>query len=59
MNPLSTHITDAARATQAAQWCKRNRINYDLEYWGWPGATKYCFIFENDNDLMLFSLKWV
>ena len=45
-------------ATCAAQWCKRNRINYNLEYWGWPGKTKYRFVFDNDTDLMMFALKW-
>lgn len=58
MNNLSTEICDADRATNAASWCKRNKINYDLEFWGWPGATKYRFIFDNDQDLVLFSLKW-
>lgn len=59
MSELSIVINDAVRATQAAKWCKRNRINYDLEYWGWPGSKKYCFKFKTDNDLMIFSLKWV
>jgi hypothetical protein len=59
MNTLSTCIDNADQATRAAQWCKRNRITYNLEFWGWPGSTKYRFVFENDNDLVLFSLKWV
>lgn len=59
MNTLSTYITDADRATRAAQWCKRHRITYNLEFLGWPSSTKYRFVFENDNDLVLFSLKWV
>lgn len=59
MSSLSTVITDADRATRAAKWCQRNRIEYDLEYWGWPSATRYRFKFMNDNDLVLFSLKWV
>lgn len=59
MNTLSTVIIDPDRATRAAKWCKRNRIKYDLEYWGWPSHTKYTFKFTNDNDMLLFSLKWV
>ena len=55
---LSTDLTDPDRATRAASWCKRNRIQYNLEFRGWPGATKYRFIFDNDQDLVLFSLKW-
>jgi hypothetical protein len=59
MDNISTVLTDSEIATRAAQWCKRNRITYNLEFWGWPGSTKYRFVFENDNDLVLFSLKWV
>lgn len=58
MSNLFTEICDADRATNAAYWCERNKINYDLEFWGWPCATKYRFIFDNDKDLVLFSLKW-
>jgi len=59
MNSLSIVINDADQATRAAQWCKRNRITYNLEWQGWLSSTKYRFVFENDNDLVLFSLKWV
>lgn len=58
MNKLSTFITSPDQATRAASWCKRHKIAYDLEYWGWPGQTKYKFIFEKDADLVMFSLKW-
>lgn len=58
MHTLSTYISDPDQATLAATWCKRNRIDYDLEYWGWPRHTKYKFIFTNQQDLVLFSLKW-
>lgn len=58
MESISLMLDDSERATRAAQWCKRNRINYNLEYWGWPGNTKYKFIFKDDQDLMMFSLKW-
>jgi hypothetical protein len=51
-------LTDSERATQAAQWCRRQRIPYELEYWGWPGNTRYRFIFSNSKHLTLFSLKW-
>lgn len=49
-------VTD--QATQAAEWCNNNRIDYDLQYWGWPGATKYRFIFNDESALAHFILKW-
>lgn len=52
------YINDPEVATQAAKWCKRNRIKYDIEYWGWPGKTNYKFIFNNNKQMMLFALKW-
>lgn len=52
-------LNDPEQATKAAQWCKRNKIKYNLEYWGWPGNTRYRFIFNNDKDLALFTLKWI
>ena len=55
---MTTTLTDPIKATDAAEWCKYNKINYQLEYWGWPGSTKYRFVFDNENDLVLFSLKW-
>lgn len=51
-------IQDSSKATQAAQWCKRNRIKYDIDFLGWPGNTRYRFKFNNEKDLVLFSLKW-
>jgi len=59
MEALSTTITDADSATKAAEWCQKHHIIYDIEYWGWPGSNKYKFIFTNNRDLMLFSLKWI
>lgn len=53
-----TEIDVPDHATSAAEWCKFNNIDYRLEFWGWPGSTRYRFIFENDHDLVLFSLKW-
>ena len=58
MNSISLVLDNSERATQAATWCKRNQIDYDLEYWGWPSHTKYKFIFASHQDLVLFSLKW-
>lgn len=55
---MNVNIINPDVATRAAKWCKRNRINYHLEYWGWPGSKTYKFIFERDQDLVLFSLKW-
>jgi hypothetical protein len=55
---MSIELINPDIATQAAKWCKRRHMNYKLEFWGWPGATRYKFIFDNDNDLVLFSLKW-
>lgn len=54
----SVTILDADQATQAAQWCKRNRIDYNIEYWGWPSNTRYKFYFSDEKNLMLFALKW-
>jgi hypothetical protein len=59
MTTLSTLIIDPDQATRAASWCKRRKIDYKLEFWGWPQNTKYKFIFNNDKDLVMFSLKWV
>jgi hypothetical protein len=56
---MKVFINDSDQATRAATWCKKNKITYDIEYWGWPGHTKYCFKFDNNQDLVLFSLKWV
>lgn len=55
---INIELKDVDQATQAAEWCKRNRINYDLEYWGWPGNTRYRFIFGTEEDLVMFALKW-
>lgn len=55
---MNIELKDVDQATQAAEWCKRNRINYDLEYWGWPGNTRYRFIFGTEEDLVMFALKW-
>lgn len=52
-------IQDSEQATLAAQWCKRNRINYKIDFLGWPGHTKYRFKFDNDRDLVMFTLKWI
>lgn len=57
MSNLEIHDPD--RATRAAQWCKRMKIDYKLEFWGWPGATRYRFLFNSEQDLIMFSLKWV
>lgn len=51
-------INDSETATSAAIWCKKNKIDYNLEFWGWPGATKYRFVFNSERDLMMFSLRW-
>lgn len=59
MNEISTILKDSEIATRAATWCKRRKIDYKLEYWGWPQNTKYKFIFNSDEDLVMFSLKWV
>lgn len=59
MNNIFTILNDSETATRAATWCKRKKISYELEYWGWPGNTKYKFIFNNDKDLVMFSLKWI
>ena len=56
---MNITIHNADQATAAASWCKRNKIDYKLEFWGWPGATRYKFFFSNDEDMMLFSLKWL
>jgi hypothetical protein len=55
---MNITINNAMQALEAASWCKSNKIDYKLEYWGWPGSTKYKFIFDCDQDLILFSLKW-
>jgi hypothetical protein len=59
MTNFSTILSDPSSATSAATWCKRRKIDYKLEFWGWPQNTKYKFIFNNDKDLVMFSLKWV
>lgn len=52
-------IQDSSQATLAAQWCKRNGIKYDIDFLGWPGNTRYRFKFNNEKDLVIFSLKWI
>ena len=54
----SVTIGDVDQATRAAKWCKRNRINYNMEYSGWPSKTIYKFCFTDEKHLMLFALKW-
>lgn len=56
---LTITLDDPNQATRAAQWCKRRRIDYSMEFWGWPGHTKYRFIFKQEDDMLIFSLKWV
>jgi len=51
-------VNKSETATAAAEWCKHNRIDYKIEYWGWPGSTIYKFCFNRDEDMMMFSLKW-
>lgn len=55
---MLVQINESHRATDAALWCVANNIEYTLEYWGWPGATKYRFRFDNEQDGVNFSLKW-
>ena len=55
---LAITLDNSDRATRAATWCKRRRIDYDMEYWGWPSKTQYRFIFKQENDMLIFSLKW-
>ncbi len=56
---LQVTVKDSATAHQAAEWCQLNHIDYNIEYWGWPGSKIYKFVFENHQDLVNFSLKWV
>lgn len=56
---MNVNLSDPAVATKAAKWCKRNRIKYRLEYWGWPGVKKYKFLFDSESDMIMFSLKWL
>jgi hypothetical protein len=56
---MMIELTDTDRATRAAQWCKRLGIPYNLEFWGWPGKTRYRFIFPEQKHLALFTLRWV
>ena len=58
-NSLTTFINNTEVALEASSWCKYNDIDYNIEYWGWPGNTKYKFIFKNDQDLIMFTLKWI
>jgi hypothetical protein len=55
---MNIEILDVDRATRAAQWCKRHRIDYKLEFRGWPGHTRYRFVFTDSQDLVNFTLKW-
>ena len=55
---MKISISDVGRAVDAAEWCKRNKINYNLECHGWPGPTIYKFEFQKEFDMMIFSLKW-
>lgn len=55
---MHIELTSTDQATLAAKWCKRNRIPYDLEYWGWPSKTRYRFVFNQEEHMMLFALKW-
>jgi len=52
-------IKDSLQATKAAQWCKRHHIKYKIDFLGWPGNTRYLFKFDDEKDLVLFSLMWV
>ena len=56
---MNITIHNADQATAAASWCKRNKIDYKLEFWGWPGKTRYRFIFPEQKHLALFTLRWV
>lgn len=55
---LQVTVSESETATQAAEWCQHNRIDYDIEYWGWPGTTTYKFCLKRDADMIMFSLKW-
>ena len=57
-NFMSVELLETERATLAAQWCQWHKINYDLEYLGWPSNTRYRFIFDTEEDLVMFTLKW-
>jgi len=59
MTKLAVTINNADRARQAAEWCRRHKIPYNLEFWGWPGSKIYKFVFDQQDDLVNFSLKWV
>jgi len=59
LTTMNVELKEPELATRAATWCKRNKIDYKLEFWGWPVATRYKFFFNNDEDMMLFSLKWL
>lgn len=56
---LSVIIDDSHHPVEAAEWCAANNIYYDLEFWGWPASTKYKFLFNNEQDFIVFSLKWL
>lgn len=55
---MTINLHNPNLATAAAEWCKCNKIDYQLEFWGWPGSKVYKFVFNNHQDMVLFSLKW-
>lgn len=56
-------INDAARATEAGEWCLKNFKDDEWQLYGKSVFSvknaSYNFVFANSQQAMLFMLKWL